>query len=277
MEYRELGKTGVKVSAIGLGGGYLTAMGTREGGKMVRQALSAGINFFDTAPSYGNGLSESILGKNLGDKKNEVFVATKVLSRTYELAKQEITKSFQRLGKIDLLQLHSIDTIQALHMALGPDGAVRALAEAKEAGAVRFVGFTNHFSPEVALGTVNRYPFDTVMMPLGIINSLTTSFEDVARQLSGRGVGVIGILAFGSYDMAPVADLALRYALAQPAATIVLGARETAELRKDIATTNSFTPVNGEELERLKNFAAEVIEKGTLWWQDKPVGSGTES
>lgn len=271
MEYKKFGNTNRLVSRLGLGGGFLSAISASEGVKIVDMAFKSGINYFDVAPSYGNGLNEKIVRKALGDKIKEVFIATKVLSRNYDEAKKEIKGSIERLGKIDLVQLHSIDTIEALELAFSDDGALRALKELRERGIIKYIGITNHFDPKILEISLQRYKFDVVMMPLGIINAVVNNFEYLIEKIDSD-TAIIGILVFGGKDMEIVADKALRYSLSLPVSTLLTGPQTVAELEKDVNIANKFTPLSGEELSELKEHALNVIKTKTPWWLKNPVG-----
>ena len=271
MEYRKFGSTNRLVSRLGLGGGFLSAMSVSEGVKIVDMAFRSGINYFDVAPSYEDGLNEKIIHEALGDRMEEVLIATKVLSRSYDEAKEEIKGSIGRLGKVDLVQLHSIDTTEALELAFSDNGAIRAVEELNNEGIIKYIGITNHFDPKILEASLGRYKFDVVMMPLGIINAIKNSFEYIIEKVN-RDMAVVGILVFGGSSMGVVADKALRYSLSLPTSTLLVGPRTVAELEKDIDIASKFTPLSYQELEELKVYTQSVIKNEIPWWFNGPVG-----
>lgn len=272
MELRKFGRTVRSVSTLGLGGGYLSAVSRKEGVRIVRTALESGISYFDVAPSYKNGLNESIVAEGLGDRIKEVFVATKVLARSYEKAKRELEGSLERLGKVDLVQLHSVDTPEALDLVLSGKGAIKAVEELKDQGVIKYIGITNHFDPKVLEEAISRFPFDSVMMPLGIINAVANSFEHLLDRLNRQGVATIGILVFGNEKMEPMAEKALRYSLSLPASVIIVGASSIDELKKDIQIAQESKTLSEKELDELKTFVLDLLKTETPWWLRGHVG-----
>jgi aryl-alcohol dehydrogenase-like predicted oxidoreductase len=275
MIYRKFGTTGIEVSALGLGCGYLSDVSANEGKKIIECALAAGITYFDVAPSYPSGkpgLNEKILSEALGNKKDEVFIATKVLNRKLPNDKDEVDGSLGRLKKIDLLQLHSVDTQAALEAVMSPDGSLNLLRALREEGVISYIGITNHHDPAVLEESFRRYRFDAAMMPLGVINGLTVNFEHLAQGLLDSGTAVIGILVFGSARMASSAELALRYSLSLPASVILTGPKTVKELERDIETLKHHKPLTQGELEELQEFTKRILLEETPWWQKRPMG-----
>src|ERR1700722_14157220 len=169
---RPLGKTGVQVSALGVGGYHLGSIkDQKESTELVARALAAGINFFDNAWEYHDGISEERLGAALKGKRDSAFLMTKVCThgRTKDIAMKQLEESLRRLrtDRLDLWQIHEVvyENDPDLHFARG--GAVEALDEAKKQGKVRYVGFTGHKHPAIHLRMLaHKYPFDAVQMPL---------------------------------------------------------------------------------------------------------------
>ena len=273
MESRKFGNTNRMVSWLGLGGGYLSAMSKEEGLRMVTLAFRSGINYFDIAPSYANGLNECIIREALGDNINKVFIATKVLARDYDNAKKEVEASLKRLGKVDLVQLHSVDTMDALDKVLSPKGALKAIEELKNQGVVKHIGITNHYDPKVLETSIERYKFDSVMMPLGVINAVAKNFEYLINKVKST-TAIVGILVFGDKKYKVSQSQALRYSLSLPATTILVGPRTTEELDRDITIADSFQPLNSKELTELKKFASNIVKTKTPWWLKGPIGVG---
>ncbi len=270
MELRKFGNTNEMVSKLGLGGGHLSAVSREEGIKIVDEAFRSGINYFDVAPSYNDGINESIINESLGGRIKDSFIATKVLARSYDEAKKEIEGSLKRLGKIDLLQLHSVDTQEALEVVFSYSGALKAVDELKNQGIIKYVGITNHFDPKVLESSLQKYKFDSVMMPLGIIGSITTSFENLIEKVGSTAI--VGILILGDNKMEPVAEQAIRYSLALKASTILVGPKTVEELKKDIDIANRFKPLSEPELDELKSFALNAVRTESPWWTKGPVG-----
>src|SRR5579862_8458042 len=169
---RPFGKSGAQVSALGVGGFHLgAAKDVNEAKTMVDTALDAGITFFDNAWEYHDGQSEEWLGTALKGKRDRTFLMTKVCThgRTKKVAMRMLEESLRRLqtDHLDLWQIHEVVYYNDPDLIFAPNGAAEALAEAKQQGKVRFVGFTGHKDPEIHLKMLaHNFPFDTVQMPL---------------------------------------------------------------------------------------------------------------
>ena len=173
---RALGRTGIEVSALALGGYNLGLVKTRrEAIRIVQEAFAAGITFMDNAWEYHDGLSEEIMGQALVGRRHNAFVMTKVCThgRDRKTAMRQLHQSLRRLKTdyLDLWQIHEVvyDNDPDLHFAKG--GAVEALDQAKREGKVRFVGFTGHKDPAIHLKMLaHDYPFDACQMPLNVLD-----------------------------------------------------------------------------------------------------------
>ena len=207
MIYRNLGATGEKVSAIGLGGFHLGRIKDEtESSKLIRTAIDRGLTFMDNCWDYNNGISEMRLGKALRDGyRNKVFLMTKFDGRDKKTAARQIDESLLRLqtDRIDLIQFHEIIRFEDPDRIFAPGGAVEAVAEAKKAGKVRFVGFTGHKDPLIHLrmleiAAMNNFKFDTVQMPLNVMDAHFRSFEkQVLPRLVKDNIGVLGMKSMG--------------------------------------------------------------------------------
>src|ERR1700761_1735777 len=170
--HRPLGRTGIQVSAIALGGYHLgSARNQQEVNEIVAQAMDAGVNFFDNAWDYHMGHSEEVVGIALKGKRDQVVVMTKVCThgRGKDVAMRQLEESLRRLqtDHLDLWQIHEVIYENDPDLIFAPDGAAEALAAAKQQGKVRFVGFTGHKDPSIHLRMLQQgFPFDTVQMPL---------------------------------------------------------------------------------------------------------------
>ncbi len=168
LEKRSLGKTGEKLSILGFGGIVVKDATPEEASLRVREAIDHGVNYFDVAPSYGN--AEERLGPALQPFRHKVFLACKTEQRRKGETAAELDRSLQsfRTDHIDLYQLHAVTTPEEVETILGPDGALRALVEAKQAGKIRFLGFSAH-SVEAALALIEGFAFDTILFPINYV------------------------------------------------------------------------------------------------------------
>jgi len=197
---RPLGKTGVKVSILGLGGHHLAEPKNVETAiRIVHEALDAGVTFFDTCWEYFNGRSENWLGRALRGKRDKVFLMTKVCThgRGADLARKMLDESLRRLqtDHLDLWQIHGVSFDNDPELAYAKGGVLEAMEQAKKAGKARFLGFTGHKDPAVHLRMIERgFPFDAVQMPLNGCDASFRSFEkQVLPVLVRRGIAPLGM------------------------------------------------------------------------------------
>ena len=238
MQYRQLGSTEEKVSAIGIGGWHLGLPTVPEelAIRIVRTALDRGINFLDNSWDYFNGLSELRMGKALRDGyRDKAFVMTKIDGRSKKEAATQIEQSMLRLGvdHIDLVQHHEILRFEDPHRIFDPDGAHQAMLEARKAGKIRYIGFTGHKDPQIHLHMLevareNNFRFDTAQMPLNVMDAHYRSFGKlVVPELVEQGIGVLGMksMANGIILGAKVASPmeCLHYALSLPTSVVIAG------------------------------------------------------
>jgi uncharacterized protein len=270
---RQLGKTGVAVSALGVGGYHLgSTKDQQEANELVARALDSGINFFDNCWDYHDGLSEERLGAALKGKRDQAFVMTKVCThgRGKEVAMQQLEESLRRLqtDHLELWQIHEVIYYNDPDLIFAPGGAAEALLAAKQQGKVRFVGFTGHKDPAIHLRMLTQdFPFDTVQMPLNCLDATFRSFEtQVMPEANRRGIAVLGMKSMGgsgeivSHGAATASD-ALRYAMSLPVATTISGMDSLDVLKQNLAIAKGFQPMKPEEMqalrERVRVFAAD--------------------
>jgi aryl-alcohol dehydrogenase-like predicted oxidoreductase len=289
---RPLGKTGVQVSALGVGGYHLgSTSNQREANELVSRALDAGVNFFDNAWEYHDGVSEQRLGVALQGKRDQAFVMTKVCThgRGKDLAMRQLEESLHRLqtDHIDLWQIHEVIYFNDPDLIFAPDGAAEALAKAKQQGKVRFVGFTGHKDPSIHLRMLaHGFPFDTVQMPLNCCDATFRSFEtQVLPDAIRRGVAPLGMKSLGGTGElvrhgAVTAAEGLSYAMSLPVATTISGMESIAVLEQNLKVARGFKPLSEEQMTALRNRVRPVAADGryelfkTTKYYDGNVGRG---
>jgi aryl-alcohol dehydrogenase-like predicted oxidoreductase len=270
---RPFGKTGVEVSALGLGGYHLGSAGSeREATRIVHEALDAGVTFLDNAWEYHDGRSEEWMGKALEGRRERAFLMTKVCThgRDRREAIRQLEDSLRRLrtDHLDLWQIHECiyDNDPEWHFA--KDGVVEALTQAKREGKTRLVGFTGHKSPAIHLAMLEReYPFDACQLPPNCLDASFHSFErDVVPRLRARGVAVIGMKSLGGGYMVRSGGLpaveALRYAMSLPVATTVSGIDSVEVLQQNLAVARGFAPMSEEEMQATRERWTRVAADG---------------
>ena len=242
MEYRVLGKTGLKISRLGFGGipiQRIDADGTKV---LMHQLKDAGINFIDTARGYT--VSEEYLGYALEGIREHFIIATKSMSRTKEAMAADIDISLKNLRTdyIDLYQIHNA-TPEQLQQVMAPGGALEALLEAKAAGKIGHIGLTSH-SLDTFKMALDLDWVETFMFPYNIVE---TQAEKLIAECAKRNIGFIDMkpLAGGAIEDA---TLALRYICANDAVTVVIpGMAEPKELEQNIAAVSNTAPITAEE------------------------------
>jgi len=271
---KPLGRTGVQVSAIGLGGYHLGSADTDQvANEIVAKALDHGIDFFDNAWEYHDGLSEERLGRALRGKRQSAFVMTKVCThgRDKKVAMRMLEESLRRLqtDHLDLWQIHEVIYENDPDLIFAPGGAAEALLDAKKQGKVRFVGFTGHKDPEIHLKMLaDDFPFDTVQMPLNCFDATFRSFEThVLPEATRRGIAVLGMKSLGgSGEMVRhggvTAEQGLRYAMSLPVATTISGIDSMEVLDQNLAVATNFQALTATEMNALRDQCRQFAADG---------------
>ena len=259
MKYRPLGTTGELISIIGVGGFHLAKPGgadTDTAIRIVHGAIEAGITFFDNSWDYNGGESEVRLGKALANGyRDRVFLMTKLDGRTAESATRQLDESLQRLqtDHLDLVQFHEIIRMDDPDRVFANGGALEAVLRAKEQGKVRYIGFTGHKSPAIHkhmfdVADQHGFHFDTVQMPLNVMDAHFDSFEQGVLPVAIRhGTGVLGMKAFGDpfiLDSKAATPMEmLQYPLSLPVALQVTGIDSMAILQQALDAVRTLKPL----------------------------------
>ena len=228
MKYRNLGKTGMSVSSIGLGCAQLGSSRTDYAVQIVHRALELGVNYFDTARMYRD--SEIKLGVGLGTERSKVYVSSKTAAKTKEEAWQHINESLERLQTeyIDNYHLHELVDTADVELRLGVGGALEALVEAKAKGLIRHIGCTSHLS-SVLLEALDRFEFEIILVPMNIVER--EPLDHLIPVCIERGIGISIMKPVATGLLPPV--LALKWLLNQPIATAVPGATTVEEVEEN--------------------------------------------
>jgi aryl-alcohol dehydrogenase-like predicted oxidoreductase len=277
MLYRTLGSTGERVSAVGLGGHHIGMKSVDEklAWRIVHRAVERGITFMDNSWDYNEGASEERMGKALADgRRDKVFLMTKIDGRSRKEATRQLDQSLKRLktDHVDLVQHHEIIRFDDPHRIFDPEGAHAALEDARRAGKLRYVGFTGHKDPHIHLHMLevareNGVRFDTVQMPLNVMDAHYRSFERrVLPELVRENIGVLGMKSMGngvilkSGIVTPVE--CLRYALNLPTSVVITGCDTLEILDQAIDTASSFRPLDPAEVDALLAKTAPAAARG---------------
>ena len=275
--YRTLGRTGERVSAIGLGGWHLALERVDEqlSLRIIRTAIDRGINFLDNCWDYNDGASETRMGKALRDGyRQKVFLMTKIDGRSYAEATRQLDQSLERLETdcIDLVQHHEILRYDDPHRIFDEEGANRALVNAQRAGKIRYIGFTGHKDPHIHLYMLDvarehGFLFDTVQMPLNVMDAHYRSFGKlVLPELVRQGIGVLGMkpmangIILKSKTVSPVE--CLHYALNLPTSVVITGVDSMEMLDQACEAARTFRPLSDPELTALLSKTAKAAARG---------------
>jgi aryl-alcohol dehydrogenase-like predicted oxidoreductase len=272
---RPLGRTGVEVCILGLGGYHLGVMKSqREAIRIVQEAVDGGITFLDNAWEYHDGRSEEIMGRAIaGARRAQVFLMTKVCThgRGRREAMRQLEQSLRRLrtDHLDLWQVHEVVYENDPERHAAPGGVLEALDEARRQGKVRFVGFTGHKSPAIHQKMLRLdFPFDACQLPLNCLDGTFRSFErDVLPELNRRGIAPIGMKSMGGEadvvrKKVVSAEEAMRYAMSLPVATTVTGIDSVGVLRQGLRVLRGFQPMAPAEMEALRQRCAQAAADG---------------
>jgi predicted aldo/keto reductase-like oxidoreductase len=277
MPMRKLGQTGEKVSMLGLGGSHIGTkdLTRREAVAIIRSALDRGLNFMDNSWDYNGGESEIRLGKALRDGyRRKAFVMTKVDGRTKKEARRQIDQSLKRLGvdHVDLLQHHEVIRFDDADRIFAADGAMEAFIEAREAGKIRYIGFTGHKDPHVHLYMLEKaaqqgFHFDTVQMPLNVMDAHFRSFQrHVLPVLLREKIGVLGMKSMGSGVLlksrivTPVE--CLHYSLSLPVSVVITGIDSEKILDQAFEAARTFRPLTPVQVNALLARTAPAANEG---------------
>ncbi|WP_433965041.1 aldo/keto reductase [Tunturiibacter gelidiferens] len=276
MIYRELGTTGERVSAIGMGGYHLGKQkDPAESIQLLHAGIDRGITFLDNCWDYNDGISEVRMGQGLRNGyRQKVFLMTKMDGRTADEYNKQLEQSLGRLqtDMIDLVQFHEIIRMEDPDRIFAPGGAIEAAVAARSAGKIRYIGFTGHKDPVVHLRMLetaqkHNFHFDTVQMPINVMDAHFRSFEkEVMPVALKQGIGILAMKTFGdpyilkSNTVQPIE--ALHYGLTQPVSVIITGIDNTQTLDQAFEATRTFKPLDQTQINSLLARTATAASEG---------------
>jgi len=256
---RKLGKTGVEVTILGLGGeGILRTYGhDKEAYDLINGAIDLGINYLESARAYSG--SESYYGSALKERRKDIFLTSKSHARdkTGALGHLRETLNNMNTDHLDLWQVHDVRTEEDIAEIFGPGGAIEAFAEAKEKGWTRFVGVTGHHDPFILKQCIETYEFDTVLLPVNPAEPAHNSFIDIVVPLANeKGMGIVGMKVYFRGMAARIPEFEsmepyFRFSLSQPISTVVIGCDNTRQLEENVNFSQSFRPMLEEDMKGL--------------------------
>ncbi len=277
IEKRSLGSTGAMLSIIGFGGIVVMNATAEESSNAVREAIEAGINYFDVAPSYGN--AELMLGPALEPYRKDVFLACKTGKRTKAEARVELEQSLRnmRTDHFDLYQHHAVTSMEDVDILLGPGGAMETFIEARKEGLIKYIGFSAH-SVEAAMALMDRFDFDTILFPFNYATWNAGNFgPQVMARAREKNMGILALKAMAKGPWAQGSDrsrypkcwyeplitpddikMGLRFTLSHPV-TAAVPPGEAELFRMALAMRNDLKPLKKSEIISIRNKAASGV------------------
>ncbi|HMD44278.1 MAG TPA: aldo/keto reductase, partial [Candidatus Acidoferrum sp.] len=299
MPTRNLGKTEYKVAIFSLGGQAALEKPNNFdlAVPIIERALDLGVNYIDTSSIYGGPerWSEQYIGRVMKTRRQEAFLATKTKERTREGSLRMIEKSLELLNTshIDLWQLHDVGLPEDVNAIFAKGGAIEALLEMQDQKVVRYLGVTGHYRPEALIDTINRHPFDTILMSLNAADAHIHSFSDQLLPLAvEKQMGIIGMKVpsrgrlLSSWTPPPLEkqqhswegsaiatrpgvltmNEAMRFTLSHPVSTVIIGCDTIGQLEENVQIARDFTPLSQSQMAALGELA-EPVAKQSLFFR----------
>jgi predicted aldo/keto reductase-like oxidoreductase len=268
---RLLGKTGAAVSILGLGGeGLLRTYGQgKEATLLIHRAIDLGLTYFESARAYAG--SESYYGIALGERRKEIFLASKSHERTSDgaLSHLEATLKNMKTGSLDLWMVHDVRTIKDIDQIFGPQGAIRAFESARRNKIVKWIGISGHRNPTILSRAIDFFPFDTVLIPINPAEPHYWSFsQEVLPKAQAKGMGILGMKSFSRGVSMKIfgpnsSENFLRFALTQPVSSIVVGCDTIEQLEMNAKVAQTFRPMTKRDqdilLDKARPYARELM------------------
>jgi len=299
MPTRSFGKTGYKVGVLSLGGQATLEIKGREeeSEKIINRAIDLGINYIDTAASYGQGVSQLNIGRVMKTRRNEVWLSTKTHDRTYDGSMRLLEESLTNLqtDHLDTWQLHNVQTQDHVDKIFASDGALKAMEKAKAEGMVRHIGITGHFEPLVLLEAIKRYPFDSVLMAVNAADIHYLSFKNyLLPEAQKQGIAIIGMKIatrgrmLSNWTPPPLEEQtdarlrtpkpgtitikeALTYNMSLPVSTSIIGVDSVAQIEENVKIASGFTPLSQAQMEEIEFKTLPIVRQG-LYFRRWDIG-----
>jgi predicted aldo/keto reductase-like oxidoreductase len=298
MPTHAFGKTGYKVGILSLGGQATLEIAGREeeSEKIIHRAIDLGINYIDTAASYGRGVSQLNIGRVMKTRRSEVWLSTKTHDRTYDGSMRLLEESLKNLqtDHLDTWQLHNIQRQDQMDQIFAKDGAIKALEKAKTEGVVRFLGITGHYEPLVLLEAIKRYPFDSLLLAVNAADVHYLSFKNyLLPEAQKLGIATIGMKVatrgrmLSCWTPPPPEEQperlrtskpgtisikeALTYNMSLPVSTTIIGVDNIEQLEENVRIASGFSPLSKEEMEKIEFKTLPVVRQG-LYFRRWDIG-----
>lgn len=263
---RPLGKTGLQVSIMGLGGARIgVLLENKPAIDVVKRCFDLGVNYFDCASAGAYGISQLRYGAALAGVRDQVIYGTKTRHRTYTQAQLDLDQSLSNLrtDRIDVYQVHNVINDEDIEFIFAPKGVMEMIEKARKAGKIRFVGVTGHTDPAILNKMIARYAFDTILMPLSVTDggNRQKSFEQSTLPAArAKGMGIIAMKTLGAgqilRERAATREECLKYCWSLPVSTAILGCDEVAQVETNLDLARTAKPLSASAMERLRRRAS---------------------
>ncbi len=299
MPTRSFGKTGYKVGVLSLGGQATLEIKGREeeSEKIINRAIDLGVNYIDTAASYGRGVSQLNIGRVMKTRRSEVWLSTKTHDRTYDGSMRLLEESLTNLqtDHLDTWQLHNIQRQEQMDQIFAADGAIKAMEKAKSEGMVRNIGITGHYEPLVLLEAIKRYPFDSILLAVNAADVHYLSFKNyLLPEAQKQGIAIIGMKIatrgrmLSCWTPPPLEEQtdarnrtplpgtvsikeALTYNMSLPVSTSIIGVDSIAQIEENIKIASEFSPLSLAQMEEIEFKTLPIVRQG-LYFRRWDVG-----
>lgn len=289
MPTRSFGKTGYKVGILSLGGqATLEMKGTEtESEKIINRAIDLGVNYIDTAASYGGGISQLNIGRVMKTRRGEVWLSSKTHDRTFAGSMRLLEESLKNLqtNHLDTWQLHNVQTMAQLDQIFAADGAIKAMEKSKAEGMIRNIGITGHFEPLVLLEAIKRYPFDSILLAVNAADIHYLSFINyLLPEAQKQGIAIIGMKVatrgrmISTWTPPPLEEQperlrtpkpgtitikeALTYNMSLPVSTTIIGIDTVAQIEEDVKIASEFSPLCEAEMKEIEFKTLPIVRQG---------------
>jgi uncharacterized protein len=272
MDTRPFGKTGQRFPILSLGCQRIVdahQCTEEQAIAIVNRAIDRGIRYFDTAWVYSEGQSEQRVGLVAKHRRREMWIATKAWDRTRDGARKQLEESLKRLqtDHVDEWRMHNVKSFDDMESCFARGGVLEAMTKARDEGLVRHISISGHTDPQIQIEALRRFPFDSVLAAMSVLDHFVYSFaEELLPVTAAHNVATIAMKVFALGALSKVADRALRYTLALPVSTVIVGCSKMEELEADLAIAGSFEPLSGKErLDLYRDVLPLVTPKNMPW------------
>lgn len=289
MPTRSFGKTGYKVGILSLGGqATLEMKGTEaESEKIIHRAIDLGVNYIDTAASYGGGISQINIGRVMKTRRSEVWLSSKANDRTFDGAMRQLEQSLKSLqtDHLDTWQLHNVQRKKDLEQIFAENGVLKAMEKAKAEGMVRHIGITGHFEPLILLEALKRYSFDQILLAVNAADVHYLSFKNyLLPEAQKQGIAIIGMKVatrgrmLSTWAPPPITEQpermatlkpgtitireALNYNMSLPVSTTIIGVDNVAQIEEDVKIASEFSPLCQDEMKEIEFKTLPIVRQG---------------